>query len=119
MHFSVLSVLAFICTVLPPCNVILYILHCHKVRGLACHKTTFNHHFVLKCSAPSQEFGSWYIIVRYYVCCIVVFYVLQCSVFSCVLLIFNVFSSVLVCDLDFFLSRFMTFEQRYTTVAFI
>ena len=35
-------------------------------------------------------------------------------------LIFDTFPSVLVCNPDlFFLCRFMNFEQRYTTVAFI
>ena len=34
--------------------------------------------------------------------------------------IFDAFPSVLVCNPDlFFLNRFMNFEQRYTTVAFI
>ena len=37
-------------------------------------------------------------------------------------LIFDAFPSVLVCNPDlfcFFFNRFMNFEQRYTTVAFI
>ena len=40
--------------------------------------------------------------------------------FRCFLLIVDVFPSVLVCNPDLFsFNRFLTFEQRYTTVAFM
>ena len=44
-----------------------------------------------------------------------------CCVVVLLSLIFDAFPSVLVCNLGlfFFLNRFMSFEQRYTTVAFI
>ena len=48
-------------------------------------------------------------------CCTLVF-----LLFCCFPLIFDVLSSVLVCDPDLFSqNRFMTLQQRYTTVAFI
>ena len=48
-----------------------------------------------------------------------VFVAFQCfCFFRCFPLIVDVFPSVLVCNPDLFsLNRFMTFEQRYTTVA--
>ena len=79
------------------------------------------HHFFLKCPVPSQENGSCYLIVRFCVCYIVVFcYTSMFLLFRCFPLIVDVFPSILVCNpILFSLNRFMTFEQRYTTVAFI
>ena len=85
----------------------------------------YSGHSVYKMSLneSSQANGSCYLIVRYlcvalsfwYFCCISVF-----LFFGCFPLIVDVFTSVLVCNSDLFsLNRFMTFEQRYTTVALI
>ena len=59
-------------------------------------------------------FSSDLCLVRFCVCYIL----LLCR---CSPLIFNAFPSVLACNLDLFFLfyRYMSFEQRYTTVAFI
>ena len=77
----------------------------------------FNQPFFLKMSTrvQRQENGYCYLIVRFCVCCILMFLLCRSSP-----LIFDVFLSVLVCNPDlFFLNRLMNFEQRYTTIAFI
>ena len=80
------------------------------------------HYLLLKCPVPDQENGSCNLIVRFCVCC---FVVCLCCIsvfllFLCFPLIVDVFPSVLICNLDLFsLNRVMTFEQLYTTVAFI
>ena len=60
-----------------------------KAGGLTCHKTRFNPSFFFKCSVPSQEYGTCYIIVRLCVCyiltlcfCCVVCFLLYLSVNS-------------------------------------
>lgn len=89
---------------------------------MSSHKTTFNPPFLfLKCSAPIREYGSCYVIVRFYVCFIVVCFLLHFSVlmFCVFFLIVDVFPPASVCNPDLFsLNRFMTLEHRYTAVAF-
>ena len=79
-------------------------------------KGSTHHFFFFKCPVPSQENWHCYIIVRFCVLHFNVVFLLCCSS-----LLFDALPSVLVWnpDLFFFLNRFMNFEQRYTTVAFI
>ena len=81
-----------------------------------------NYHFFLKMSCTKSR--KWQLLSYSSFLC-----VLQCRFFFCycksVFLLFvysivDVFTSVLVCNPDLFsLNRFMTFEQRYTSVALI
>ena len=76
----------------------------------------------LFCPVPSQENSRYYLIDRFCVCYITVCCLLHFSVmlFRCFPLIVDVFLSVLVCNPNLFsLNRFMTFEQRYSSVALI
>ena len=67
------------------------------------HKTSFNPPFFLKCAVPSQEYGSCYLIVRFYVCCIFVWLLhFIVMLFRCFPLIVDVFPTVLVCYPDLF-----------------
>ena len=84
------------------------------------HKTRFNTLFFLKMSCT--KLGKWQLLsysLFLCVCYIVVWFLLQFSVF----VLFSFFSFYSFCRVSgpdlFSLNRFMTFEQRYTTVALI
>ena len=116
MHFSVLSVLAFVSTVCQSYIVVILAkcvtLPCKREVWLAI-KPDSIHFFFLKCPVPSQECGCCYQIVHFYAC-----WRLFCC--SCFLLIVDVFFFFSVCNLDLFsLNRFTTFKHQYTTVAFL
>ena len=108
------------------CHVMLsfkcYIWHCQKTRGLASHKTSSTHHFVLKLSCTKLRKWQLFLIVRVCVCCTVSCFLLHfsVSVFRCFPLIGWCVSLgfSLLPGFDFS-NRCMTFEQRYTTVVFI
>ena len=71
---------------------------------------------------PCPKYETCYLIVCFYACCIVISFCCTAVflLFRCFLLIVDVFPSILVCSPDLFsLNRFMTYEERYTTVAFI
>ena len=83
----------------------------------------FNQPFFIKisCTKPGKwqllSYSSFLCVLhcRFVFCCTSLF-----LLFRCFPLIVDVFTSVLVGNPDLFsLNRFMTFEQRYTTVAFI
>ena len=93
--------------------------HC-KYKGTIYQPTIF----FLKCYASSQESDSCNLIVRFCVYCIIILFFFYCTsvflLFRYFPLIVDVFTSVLICNPDLFsLNRCMSFEQQYTTVAFI
>ena len=67
--FSVLNVLAFVCSVFLSCNVVIFAIFFNiviKTRGLTSHKTSFNPPFFLKYPVPNHECDICYQIVRFY-----------------------------------------------------
>ena len=91
VYFSVVNVLAIICTVFLSCNVVILVIYqvniAIKARGLASKKKGSTYHFFLKCPVPSFENGSCYFIIRCYVYCIVV-----CFCCTSVFLLFPTYS---------------------------
>ena len=127
VYFSVMNVLAFILTVVLSCYVVNFVFYLVfylslKARGLGSRKTGLNPPFFLKMPCTKSGNGSCNLIVCF---CVALSFKFFCYtsvflLFCCFSLIVGVFTSVLVSNPDLFsVNRFMTFEQRYTTVACI